>query len=65
MTAKIIDFKPHLNKKIEEQLEKESEILFEGEGIMDGVEFMSYLKDEGVQVFVVMDDEIEMDNDNE
>ena len=65
MTAKIIDFKPHLNKKIEEQLEKEAEILFEGEGIMDGVEFMSYLKDEGVQVFVVMDDEIEMDNDNE
>ncbi len=65
MTAKIIDFKPHLNKKIEKQLEKEAEIIFEGEGIMDGVEFMSYLKDEGVQVFVVMDDEIEMDNDNE
>ena len=31
MTAKIIDFKPHLRKKIEDQLEKEADILFEGE----------------------------------
>ncbi len=56
MTAKIIDFKPHLRKKIEDQLEKEADILFEGEGIMEGAEFMSHLKDAGMQVFVVFDE---------
>lgn len=57
MSADIIDLKPHLQRKIEEQLEKEAEILFEGEGIMDGVEFVSHLKDMGMEIFIVFDDE--------
>lgn len=56
MSAEIIDLKPHLRKKIEEQLEKEADILFEGEGIMEGTEFLGHLKDAGVHFFVVLDD---------
>ena len=57
MSADIIDLKPHLRRKVEEQLEKEADILFEGEGIMDGVEFVSHLKHMGMEIFIVFDDE--------
>lgn len=56
MTAKIIDFKDAKTKVIEKQLEEEAEIIFEGEGIMDGVDFVSALKGVGLHVKVVFDD---------
>lgn len=63
MSADIIDLKPHLRRKVEEQLEKEADILFEGEGIMDGVEFVSHLKDMGMEIFIVFDDEEDEEED--
>ena len=53
MTAKIIDFE----KKYIEKLENEAEIIFEGEGVMDGMDFLSAMKSAGLHVMVVMEDD--------
>ena len=47
MTAKVIDFKEAKNKVIEKQLETEAEILFDGDGVMDGMDFMSAMRGVG------------------
>lgn len=57
MTAKVIDFKEAKNKVIEKQLETEAEILFEGDGVMDGMDFFSAMKGAGLRVMVVLDDD--------
>ena len=57
MTAKVIDFKEAKNKVIEKQLETEAEILFEGDGVMDGMDFMSAMRGVGLRVMVVLDDD--------
>ena len=57
MTAKVIDFKEAKNKVIEKQLETEAEILFDGDGVMDGMDFMSAMKGVGLRVMVVLDDD--------
>ena len=56
MTAKVIDFKEAKNKVIEKQLETEAEILFDGDGVMDGMDFMSAMRGVGLRVMVVLDD---------
>ena len=63
MTAKIIDFKDAKNKVIEKQLEAEAEIIFEGEGVMDGMDFLSAMKGAGLHVMVVIDDDDEGEYD--
>lgn len=57
MTAKVIDFNEAKTKVIEKQLETEAEIIFEGEGVMDGMDFLSAMRGAGLRVMVVMDDE--------
>ena len=57
MTAKVIDFKEAKNKVIEKQLETEAEILFDGDGVMDGMDFMSAMRGVGLSVMVVLDDD--------
>ncbi|MEC8518315.1 MAG: hypothetical protein VXY59_01065 [Pseudomonadota bacterium] len=57
MTAKVIDFKEAKNKVIEKQLETEAEILFDGDGVMDGMDFMSAMRGVGLRVMVVLDDD--------
>jgi hypothetical protein len=63
MTAKIINFKEAKNKVIEKQLEAEAEIIFEGEGVMDGMDFLSAMKGAGLHVMVVIDDDDEGEYD--
>lgn len=57
MTAKVIDFKEAKNKVIEKQLETEAEIIFDGDGVMDGMDFMSAMRGVGLRVMVVLDDD--------
>ena len=57
MTAKVIDFKEAKDKVIEKQLETEAEILFDGDGVMDGMDFMSAMRGVGLRVMVVLDDD--------
>ena len=57
MTAEIIDFEKKYIEKLENELEAEGEIIFEGEGVMDGMEFLSAMKSAGLHVVVVMEDD--------
>lgn len=57
MTAKIIDFEKKYIEKLENKLEAEAEIIFEGDSVMDGVDFLSAMKSAGLHVVVIMDDE--------
>ena len=57
MTAEIIDFEKKYIEKLENELEAEAEIIFEGEGVMDGMEFLSAMKSAGLHVVVVMEDD--------
>lgn len=57
MTAEIIDFEKKYIEKLENELEAEAEIIFEGEGVMDGVDFLSAMKSAGLHVMVIMEDD--------
>ena len=57
MTAEIIDFEKKYIEKLENELEAEGEIIFEGEGVMDGMDFLSAMKSAGLHVVVVMEDD--------
>ena len=57
MTAEIIDFEKKYIEKLENELEAEGEIIFEGEGVMDGMDFLSAMKSAGLHVLVVMEDD--------
>ena len=60
MTAKIIDFETKYIEKLQNELEAEADILFEGEGLMEGAQFIAELKDcKGVRIFLAFDDEDE------
>jgi len=65
MTGKIINFEEKYMEKLQKEVEEESEIIFDGEGGMEGAAFVAELKDvKGVRIFLAFDKEDDDDDDD-
>mgnify|MGYP003116714145 CR=1 FL=1 len=65
MTGKIINFEEKYMEKLQKEVEEEAEIIFDGEGGMEGAAFVAELKDvKGVRIFLAFDKEDGDDDDD-
>jgi len=56
MTAKIIDFKSHQDRKINQEIEDQLDVLFEGDDGMSGVTLVANFEElEGVKIILHFD----------